>query len=397
MGFSTWPVMLTLAAALVGTACGDDSSGGSGPGGGGGTDTGGGGAGGALVGGAGGEPVVDPAEELTERLTPLLDELVTPPFGTAASITAIRGDLTVTLTTGELWDGGPAADDETCFNVASVSKLLTAARIVSLADAGELGLEDALVDRLPGVTLIDPVGVDQSGVVTLRDLLRHRSGLPHQPSDLEEHAGGNFSDPYFLTMITDSWEIELLGLPGAYSYSNLGYALLGAVAERTETCAFAGCMMGYLDELQMPRSAFWPDMLDDNAAHGRVQSGSSVDFNAPSWYASRYYLPFGGLWTTSTELARFGEALAAASTDPAAPLHEMTVGSGHGLGPIHGERLGSPTLEHDGSTPGFLAALVVVPEQDIVVAIMTNGGNEDTEQGEDFQVLVTEIVEALPQ
>jgi CubicO group peptidase (beta-lactamase class C family) len=356
-----------------------------------------GGGGGDPLGGAGGSPTVDPADALRERLTPLLDELATPPFGTAASITVVSGDVTVTVTTGTIYDRGPAADDETCFNVASVSKLLTAARIVSLADAGSLGLDDALVQHLPGVRLLDSLGVDQSGVVTIRDLLRHRGGLPHQPDDLVEQAGGDFSDPYLLGAMTESWDIELIGNPGQYSYSNLGYALLGAIAETAEDCSFAGCMMPYLDELDMPRSRFWPDMLDDNAAHGRVESGSSVDFNPPTWYSSRYFLPFGGLWTPSPELAQFGLVLAAADEDLESPLHEMTTGTGHGLGPVHGQRLGASTLEHDGSAPGFLAALIVIPSLDIVVAIMTNGGNEDQDQGEAFQEIVEDIVEAVPE
>ncbi len=322
---------------------------------------------------------------------------MTPPFGTAASITAIRGDLIVSVTAGTLWDDGPAADDETCFNAASVSKLLTAARIVSHADAGMLGLDDTVGEHLPGVRLLDSVGADQSGVVTVRDLLRHRAGVPHYPADLEEHVGDGFGDPYLLSVMTEAWDIDLIGLPGQYSYSNFGYALLGAIAEQIDGCAFAGCMMPYLDELAMPRSAFWPAMLDDNAAHGRVEAGGSVAFNAPSWYASRYYLPFGGLWTPSPELAHFGRLLAAADADVESPLHEMTLGTGHGLGPVHGERLDVPTLEHDGSAPGFLSALVVIPDLDIVVAIMTSGGNEDAEEADEFQEIVAEVVAAVPE
>ncbi len=356
-----------------------------------------GGAGGDLVGGQGGSPTVPPEEALRERLLPLLDQLVTPPFGTAASVTAVRGELTVTVTVGDLWDGGPAADDETCFNVASVTKLLTAARIVSLADAGSLGLDDSLAQHLPGVRLIDALGQDQSGAVTLRDLLRHRSGLPHQAADIVEQAGGDFTNPDLLQVVTESWDIPLSGSPGQYSYSNLGYALLGAVAEKVEACSFADCMAPYLDGLEMPRSELWPPLLDDNAAHGRVGSGSSADFNPPTWYASRYYLPFGGLWTTSPELARFGVALGAAEQDPASALYAMTTGAGHGLGPIHGQRLGAPSLEHDGSAPGFFAALIVVPELEIVVSVMTNGGNENQSRGSAFQQIVGEVVEAVPE
>jgi CubicO group peptidase (beta-lactamase class C family) len=263
---------------------------------------------------------LSPEEQLRERLAPLAEELVQAPFGTAASITAIRGPLRVTVTSGTLWDGGPQADEQTSFNVASVSKLLTAARIVSLASASSLGLEDPLSQHLPGVRLLDGAGLDQSGTVKLQDLLQHRSGLPHQPADLVEQAGNDFSNPALLSSMTEAWDLQLAGPPGQYRYSNLGYALLGAIVEQNGACSFADCMVPYLSELELPRSTFWPGALDENAAHGRVEVDGDAVFNQPGWYSSRYFLPFGGLWTSTAELAKFGVALAAAEQDLAAPL-----------------------------------------------------------------------------
>ncbi len=358
-------------------------------------------------GGVSGEPVggfagssssgLSPEEQLRERLVPLVEELIQPPLGTAASITAVRGALSVTVTSGTLSDGGPQADEQTNFNVASVSKLLTAARIVSLASEGTLDLDDPLSLHLPGVRLLNGAGVDQSATVRLRDLLQHTSGLPHQPADLVEQSGNDFSNPALLQLMTESWDIELAGPPGQYRYSNCGYALLGAIAEKQGGCSFADCMAPYLSELQLPRSTFWPGELDENAAYGRVEVDGNAVFNQPGWYSSRYFLPFGGLWTSTAELAKFGVGLAAAEQDLAAPLHAMTEGQGHGLGPIHGERLGAPTLEHDGSAPGFYAALIVIPERDIVVAIATNGGNEAAAEIEAFSAIVDDVVTAVPE
>ncbi|MDF2697246.1 MAG: hypothetical protein K0S65_5629, partial [Labilithrix sp.] len=83
-------------------------------------------------------------------------------------------------------------------------------------------------------------------------------------------------------------------------------------------------MAAYLSELGMTRSTFWPSTLGEDAARGRVVVDGAVTFNAPSWYASRYAIPFTGLWTSMPDLARFGSALVAASKDAASPLHEMT-------------------------------------------------------------------------
>jgi CubicO group peptidase (beta-lactamase class C family) len=100
---------------------------------------------------------------------------------------------------------------------------------------------------------------------------------------------------------------------------------------------------------------------------------------------------------TMPELVGLGAALDAASEDPASPLHAMTQGHDHGLGPVHSVRLGSPSLEHDGRGPGIYAALVVIPDQDVVVAVVTNGGNESPQEVATFSQVVDEAVRAEPE
>jgi CubicO group peptidase (beta-lactamase class C family) len=333
-------------------------------------------------------------EELEVRLTPLVPKLVKPRLGTAGVISAASGPRTSTVSAGVLWDEGPSADEATYFNVASVSKLLTAARVVSLAHEGVISLDDALVLHLPGVALVDTSGTNRSDTITIRDLLRHRSGLPHVPADLEHQVANRWTDPLLLTKITESWSISLASSPGQYRYSNFGYALLGAIVERKKSRSFADCMTEYLAELEMTRSTFWPANLDENAAHGRVSNNGETAFNEPGWYGSRYALPFSGLWTTMPDLVAFGKVLLASVDAPTAPLFAMTTGEGHGLGPVHGNRLGTATLEHDGSSPGFKAALVVIPAKQIVVALATNGGNEAADEVQAFSQIVDEAVVA---
>jgi D-alanyl-D-alanine carboxypeptidase len=284
----------------------------------------------------------------------------------------------------------------TRFNVASVSKVLTAARVVSLAHAQAIGLDDPVAKHLPGVKLIDKGGVDRSGTITVRQLVQHRSGLPKVPKDLEQKVENRWSSPDLLGLLTDSWELTLDGIPGQFTYSNTGYALLAAIVERTRHCSFADCMADYLRELGMTRSAFWPATLDEDAAHGRVVVKGAIKFNEPSWYASRYALPFTGLWTSMPDLARFGATLVAASKDPASPLHEMTATDGAPLGLFRNTRLGAPSLEHDGSGPGFYAGFVVIPSKNLVLAMAANGGNETKEEGAAFENLVRGAVNAVP-
>lgn len=354
------------------------------------------GGGGSSAADGGGGALPSPEEALRARLTPLLDELTTAPFGTCAAISAVAGSVAVTVAEGTLWDGGPAAHDDTPFNVASVSKLLTAARIVSSSHGGALGLDDALAAHLPGVELLAPGGVSPQEGVLLRHLLQHRSGVPHVPPDLEQQFGGDWTAPDLLRQLTEDWQVTLTSPLGQYQYSNLGYALLGAIVERSGDCSFADCLEPYLRELGMAGASFWPANLEAEGAHGRVMTNGAPEFHSPSWYGSRYSLPFNGLWTSMPDLARFGSRLASDAKDPASALYAMSQGSGHGLGPVHKSRLGAASLEHDGSGQGFYAWLVVIPELNVTVAVATNGGNESSEEAAAFAQIVDAAVQAVP-
>jgi CubicO group peptidase (beta-lactamase class C family) len=339
-----------------------------------------------------------------KHLVTTIAPLAKSPFGTGAVATSLIDGVANTAPLGTVFDGGPAVGAETRFNVASVSKVLTAARIVSLAHAKAIDLDAPVSAYLPGVKLLDK-GVDRAGTITVRQLVEHRSGLPHVPKDLEQKVAGRWSSPDLLRLLTDSWELPLAGPPGQYLYSNTGYALLAAIVERTATvdarryCSFADCMASYLRELGMPHSTFWPATLDENAAHGRVVIDGVPSFHAPGWYGSRYALPFSGLWTSMPDLAHFGALLVAAAHDPGSPLHGMTAMEGGTLGLFRNKRVlasgvTAPTLEHDGSGPGFYAALVVVPSTGLVLAVATNGGNESKAEATTFGTIVADAVRA---
>ena len=100
---------------------------------------------------------------------------------------------------------------EQLFHIGSISKSFTATMIHQLAAEGKLGLDDQIAQHLPGLPL--PTGA----AITLNQLLSHSSGLPEDPPFFPETPDGKL------------W----LGFePGtAWSYSNVGFALLGRVVE----------------------------------------------------------------------------------------------------------------------------------------------------------------------
>ena len=105
---------------------------------------------------------------------------------------------------------------ETLYDIASVSKQVTAAAILALEADGRLRLDDSIAEHLPAVA-------DRDREVTLRHLLQHTSGWPRSAPaagfEREAAVALNLARPR-------------RGPAGArFEYDNAGYALLAAVVE----------------------------------------------------------------------------------------------------------------------------------------------------------------------
>lgn len=116
---------------------------------------------------------------------------------------------------------------ETIFNMASVSKQVTALSIVLLAREGRLNLDDDIHKYLPWFP-------DMKEKITIRNLLSHTSGI-REHFQLAGIAGSRIDD-----VITEEEMIKLLTMqqslnfkPGSqYSYSNSNYTLLAEIVKK---------------------------------------------------------------------------------------------------------------------------------------------------------------------
>jgi CubicO group peptidase (beta-lactamase class C family) len=130
---------------------------------------------------------------------------------------------------------------------------------------------------------------------------------------------------------------------------------------------------------------------EDAFAHGHGQDGKLI---AGGWHTYPEQAA-AGLWTTPSDLSRFGLALAAAYRGEAGgPLTPATVKTmltpvmgDYGLGPgVSGEGA-ALAVSHGGSNEGFRAFWVIHPVTGDGVAVMTNGDAGDR--------LMMEIVRAV--
>ena len=333
-------------------------------------------------------------------LRKLLSKLSRPPFGTCASLVAFRGKKRISLVSGRAKNRGKKITEKTLFNIASVTKTLTAARVISLYKEGKLELLDPVAKHLPGITLTSTDGKDMTAKVTIAHLLKNRSGLPHQPGKQLDPASfdNQWHSPELLNKLTKRWSLKLAKPPGEYHYSNMGFVLLAAIIEKVGNVDYATSMGNYLTSLGLDEHSFTPQKITKQAAYGRLKrDGKLVDW-PPKFYSSVYALPFTGAWISMKSLADFGQLLGKAAKIEDEQLHIMTKAykdyRGYGLGIVHQKRFGKNSLEHDGATNGFLCRLVVIPSEELVLAVAANGGGQTAAQ-KDFFPITQEMLAAI--
>jgi CubicO group peptidase (beta-lactamase class C family) len=294
---------------------------------------------------------------------------------------------------------GTSATPETTYCVGSVTKSFTALAVMQLHERGLLNIDDPVEKYLPFKA--KPMG----GMVLLRHLLSHSSGLSHLGyAEATLSAITDYADQWFPICSPDDLLVFMQGAgdwalarPGErHAYLNEGYILLGKIVEEVSGIGYAD----YVEEkilrpLGMEKSTFREDQvdLDDNVAIPYVggQNGAKV--------ATRYpygqMIADGGLMSNAGDMSRFvrmllgggeldGRRVAAKETIKAMMTpHVRTVEDpvegagtrhyGYGLR-IKGGFLGGTLVHHSGSVFGSSAYICMVPEHDAGVVVLANGG-----------------------
>jgi len=127
---------------------------------------------------------------------------------------------------------GNLVTENSIFHTASISKLFTSSAIIKLANDGLLSLDNTLYKVIPELQFKD----ERIKKITIKDLLNHTSGLPDIGNYHWENK--NQSDTSLKEYVV-SLNLKLESEPSlTYSYSNLGYNLLGYVIEKKTKSSF---------------------------------------------------------------------------------------------------------------------------------------------------------------
>jgi CubicO group peptidase (beta-lactamase class C family) len=250
---------------------------------------------------------------------------------------------------------------ETSFRIASITKPFTATLALTLVQDGLF----SLAESPPGSRVESSV----------RQLLSHQGGLacewPERLDELDE------ADDALLRLLEGDPDRLPVGPGEVFSYSNVGFWLIGAAVARCCETTFEEALNA---RVLVPLGLTATDFEPEHAARGHNQIEPGADEHRPVDHAyPRVRRPSGGLWSSVEDLLRFaahhlggpGPLSAESVTEMQQPQIEAP-GGGYGLGWWLRRSGGHQIVEHAGSAAGYQSLLLLVPEERVGFAALTN-------------------------
>lgn len=270
---------------------------------------------------------------------------------------------------------GIPLSDTTRVWLASASKQFTAFAVLLLEADGKLRLTD-------DVRLYVPEVPDLGQTITIRDLLRHTSGLREQ-WNLLYFAGWRSSDVETRSDVLGLLERQraLNHHPGEeFLYNNTGYFLLAIVVERVSGQPFRDFIVSRVfGPLDMTRS----DVVEDVGQVVPVLAAGYWGHDPAELRVARPPYSFAGptgVVSTLRDLALWDANFYSPRVGTWALLDSMTTNGrladgttfGYGMGLFIGTHRGHRMISHAGSDPGYRAELLRFPDDSLSVAVLCN-------------------------
>lgn len=284
-----------------------------------------------------------------------------------------------------VWEGAAGVRDverrlpatpATSYRFASVSKILTATAAAKLMDEKRFDPAAPVQDLVPGLN-------DDWPAISAQQLAAHISGIPHYQAVDAGRGGKRYRT------VEDAVRVfsgrSLLSTPGEnYHYSSWGYTLLSAAVEAAVEEPF----VDYIDHEIVDGLAIGPDLGTPDAhasaayafRNGAIERAADHDYSY-SWGGAGYR-------GTAPALALFGDRVMSdrflssrtrqfmwtptlyASGEPVGDRN-FKVGFGWRIGE---DRSGRRIAHHSGSAIGARSSLVVYPEEQYSVSLLSNAG-----------------------
>ncbi|MFN0033880.1 MAG: serine hydrolase [Saprospiraceae bacterium] len=328
-----------------------------------------------------------------QTVPPELENLLNNTLDSMKTVLGVKSlGAAMQLSNGAIWARSTGISSQTPFQnvtpahayaIGSITKSITAACVLQLADEGVLNLDDPLHLWLDTFQFVNPN-------ITIRQLLRHESGLYDVITNPAYNTANNATLDSIWSLenlIRDFMKPQLFAPGAGWSYSNTNYALLGLIVEEAAgNTYYAEYRERFFTPLGLSSLALIPyDPLPVPRAHLWLNLGSGTLEDA-DWFFSNWISfftsagPMGGYFSTPTDVAVWMRAfmsgqlhtpgiMAQAKTVVTAP--GLPGGTKYGLGLMERTLLGYKGYGHGGDI-GYSSFSLYFPDKDVSIAVLNN-------------------------
>lgn len=269
---------------------------------------------------------------------------------------------------------------ETVFQIASITKTVTATGIFRLIEQEKINLDDPVQKYIPNFQVQEK---ETSTRATIRHLLNHTGGW--LGDFFINTSEGDDALALYVAKMADLPQLTPLG--AFYAYNNASFNVAGRVVEIIMDKPYEVAIRELvLDPLKLTESFFFPmEAIDHRIANGHYLKGNEVTLAHP-WSIDRGGAPCGGLGSDVLDLLRYARfhigdgttsegmcLLTADSLDqmqtPSIPTEEESwIGLNWFIKDIEGVRI----ISHNGSTDGHNSTLWMAPRKKLALVVLTN-------------------------
>ena len=299
----------------------------------------------------------------------------------------------------KLGDPSPI-DENTLFGIGSNTKAFTAASLATLVDAGKLSWDDPVYERLPGFVMYDPY---VSKEMRIRDLLCHRSGLGLGEGDLMFWPHTTFTRDevvYRLRFLKPATSFRT-----TYAYNNLMFLTAGQVV---------AAVSGKSWDQYVREKIFIPlGMTNSNTSNSLFTPGGNWAYPHSKVDAKLQVIPFenldnagpaGSINSSIADMSRWvllqlnrgkipgsenrvfseqasrtmwAQQMVVPLRENPEPIRNLQAHfSGYGMGWGLRDYKGRKLVGHTGGVAGFVTRVMLVPDENLGVVILTNAESD---------------------
>jgi len=310
-------------------------------------------------------------EEVAKTIEKRIDEGITP----SVALAIIDSSGVQYFNFGKTAQEGKPVDENTIYEIGSISKVFTGILLAQQVLNGEINLDDDIARLLPNSISVSTMGDTK---ITFGHLTDHTSGFPRMPDNF---APANPNNPYadytvdqMYTFVSTYQPVRSVG--AEYEYSNFAQGLLGHLLAKNKNTDYEDLMVQTIAEpLEMNDTRIeFTEGMKENLALGHSGNKVVENWDIPTLAGA------GAIRSSSSDMAKFisanlgytNTALHEAMELSHEPRHSKANGMSVGMGWHIKQGEQGDVVWHNGGTGGYRTFVGFVKETGRGVVLLTN-------------------------